>query len=156
MSGASFTSLALAVSLAAPPEYDPDAGMPPGGYLGPGEARDPEPPDGHDKLIASYILIPLGTLGAANGAALVWLSAPGHCVDRWANVGRELDEQQCRGLYIYSAIQVTYGTLMLGSGLVLLGIGLSQRKKWRRWKERGGVSGWFHPRGGGLQVRWRF
>lgn len=134
----------------------PSSMVPPGGYWRPGEARDPEPADGQDKLIAAYVLIPLGTLATASGAAATWLSTPGHCTDRWARLGAEPDAGQCKGLYILNAIRTSYGALMLGSGIVLLGIGLHQRKTWRRWKQRGGVSMWWGRDGAGVGVRWSF
>lgn len=138
------------------PEPEPDFSVPPGGYWRMGEVRAPEPPDGYEKLLTAYIIIPLGTLAMASGAAGTWLSTPGHCTARWAKVGAEPDEDQCKGLYIVNAIRTTYGALMLGSGLVLLGVGLHQRKKWRRWKERGGVSAWWNRGGAGVDLTWRF
>jgi hypothetical protein len=123
------------------PEPAPDMSWstPPGGYWAPGEVRSPEPPDGHEKLLAAYILVPLGALRTASGAAGTWLSMPGQCEERWGRLGASPDAGQCRGLLILNAIRTTYGALMFGSRLVLLGIGLHQRKKWRAWKARGGV-----------------
>jgi hypothetical protein len=133
-----------------------DSSVPPGGYWRPGELRAPEPKDGHEKIIAASILIPLGVIGTASGAATTWMSAPGHCEARWGRVGASPDEGQCRGLLILNSIRTTYGALMLGSGLVLLGVGLHQRKKWRQWKERGGVGGWMNGTGAGVDFTWRF
>jgi hypothetical protein len=141
---------------ATPPAPDLDWSTPPGGYWRTGEVRAPEPPDGREKLIAAYILIPLGALGTASGAAATWMSAPGHCEERWSSVGASPDAEQCRGLLILNSIRTTYGALMLGSGLVLLGIGLHQRKKWRAWKARGGVGVWWNGSGAGVDLTWRF
>jgi hypothetical protein len=149
----------LASPDASPPPPSPaelDFGSPPGGYWRPGEVRSPEPPDGHEKILTAAILIPLGAIGTASGAATTWMSAPGHCEQRWGKVGASPDAGQCKGLLVLNAIRTTYGALMLGSGLVLLGIGLHQRKKWQRWKDRGGVAGWMNGTGAGLELTWRF
>jgi hypothetical protein len=139
-----------------PPAPEPDWSAPPGGYWRPGEVRAPEPKDGHEKIIAGSILVPLGILGTASGAVTTWMSAPGACEERWSRFGASPDAGQCRGLLILNAIRTTYGALMLGSGLVLLGVGLHQRKQWRRWKERGGVAGWVSGHGAGVELTWRF
>ena len=138
------------------PEPDLDWSGPPGGYWRTGEVRAPEPPDGQDKLIAAYILVPLGAIGTVTSGVGTWMSAPGHCEARWQKVGAAPDAGQCRGLLILNSIRTGYGALMLGSGIVLLGIGLHQRKKWRLWKERGGVSAWLGGTGAGVELSWRF
>jgi hypothetical protein len=142
--------------VSAPPVPEPDWSAPPGGYWRPGEVRAPEPKDGHEKIIAGSILVPLGILGTASGAVTTWMSAPGACEARWSRFGASPDAGQCKGLLILNAIRTTYGALMLGSGLVLLGVGLHQRKQWRRWKERGGVAGWVSGHGAGVELTWRF
>lgn len=149
--------LAALLSWAPPGEWEPGKGVGPGGYWELGERPEPEPPDGREKLIAAYILMPLGVLAVANGAAFTYLMSPQRCPDEIGSLGRDLDEGECRGLFIYSAIRTAYGSLMLGSGIALLGIGLHQRKRHRAWKARHlALTPEIHGRGGGLTMTLRF
>jgi hypothetical protein len=133
-----FAVAALAATLAAPPppEYDPDSGLPPGGYWAPGEAPVIAPPDGEDQILIGAIMLPLGVLAAGSAAPLVWATAPGHCPDRLDGWGINADADQCRGLFIYNVIRVSYGTAAMVTGAVFLAIGLKRRRALAEWKRR--------------------
>jgi hypothetical protein len=129
---------ALALSLAVPPPaYDPDSGVPPGGgYWAPGEAPVIEPPDGEDQILIGAIMLPLGTLATASASAMVWATVPGQCPRRLQGWGFNANEDQCRGLYIYNLIRLSYGSAAMVTGAVFLAIGLKRRKELERWKKR--------------------
>ena len=104
-----------------------------GGYLHATETKEIPPPDGHRQIIAGSILLPLGTLATATGALSVWATNPDHCRERLDRLGSGIDEKHCPGLYVLNIIRVTYGSLMVASGAVLLGIGLHNRDRSRKW-----------------------
>jgi hypothetical protein len=66
---------------------------------------------------------------------MVWLSAPGYCQERWAALDAKPDAQACKGVYAFGWVRITYGSLMIVTGAVLLGIGLHHRKQHERWKK---------------------
>jgi|GEM_PF-1759002 len=128
---------ALAISLAVPPPaYDPDSGVPPGGYYAPGEAPAIAPPDGEDQILIGAIMLPLGTLAVGSAAAMVWATVPDHCPRRLQSWGWNANEDQCRGLYIYNLIRLSYGSAAMVTGAVFLAIGLQRRAALKRWKQR--------------------
>ncbi len=104
-----------------------------GGYLHATETKEIPPPDGHRQIIAGSILLPLGTLATATGALSVWATNPDHCRERLDRLGSGIDEKHCPGLYVLNIIRVTYGSLMVASGAVLLGVGLHNRERNRKW-----------------------
>lgn len=107
-----------------------------GGYLHATETKELPPPDGHRQIIAGSILVPLGTLATATGALSVWATNPDHCRERLDRLGSQMDDKHCPGLYVLNIIRVSYGSLMLASGAVLLGIGLNNRKRHREWNAK--------------------
>lgn len=106
----------------------------PGGYWGLGEAPIPAPPDGDDEVLAGTVLVPIGLLTAASAVPFLYLFEEAHCEERAPRLGYQLDARQCRGLFIGNAVRTVYGTAMLVSGIVLLGVGLHRRKRHREWK----------------------
>lgn len=155
----------VVLSLAAPPpSYDPESGVPPGGgYWAPGEAPVVAPPDGEEQILIGAIMLPLGTLAAGSAAGLVWATAPGHCPRRLEGTGLNPNAEQCRGLFIYNVIRVSYGAAAMITGAVFLGIGLHRRKELERWKRRRFLrlqpAGWAvvpERRGASLGMTWRF
>ena len=84
-----------------------------GGYWDMDRTRGPTPKDGEYEIIAGAILVPLGIISVSSSAASVWLSAPGHCLDRWGSIGASPSEGQCKGLRTFGIIRVTYGSLMM-------------------------------------------
>lgn len=131
-----FATLALALAVP-PPVFDPDAGIAPGGgYWAPGEAPSIAPPDGEDQILIGAIMIPLGVLSAASASPMVWATAPGHCPDRLQGWGIDANPDQCRGLFIYNVIRVSYGSAAVITGAVFLAIGLQRRKALKEWKRR--------------------
>jgi hypothetical protein len=152
----------LCLALAVPPseggDYDPESGIPPGGYWAPGEAPEVAPPDGHRELIAAYILLPLGLIGTVSGSVLVYLTEPGHCADRLGKLNSSLDPSDCRGLFILNSIRTAYGAGLFVSGAVLLGVGLARKKRLEKWKrQRFRAAPWVNPSarmaGASLQLR---
>lgn len=127
-----------------------------GGYWDMDRTKGPEPKDGQDQIIAGSILVPLGLVSVSSSAATVWLSAPGACVERWKSVGASPTAAQCKGLRTFGIIRVTYGSLMVISGAVLLAIGLQRREKHRRWEQSLSLAPWFGNRSGGLAYSGRF
>jgi hypothetical protein len=157
---ATLVTLAAALALAPTQRGEPPAkhDLPVGGYEGLDSLRGREPPDGQDKLIAAYILLPLGTIATATAAAGVWLTQPGHCADRLPKIGLDGDPGQCKGLFVLNVIRVSYGSLMIVTGGVLLGLGLRERERHRKW-ERGSswrVTPWAGRHGGGVGLVFRF
>lgn len=154
----------LVVALAPPPaSYDPDSGIAPGGYWAPGEAPAIEPPDGEEQILIGAIMLPLGTLAAGSAAPLVWATAPGHCPRRLQGWGIDANADQCRGLFIYNVIRVSYGAAAMVTGAVFLAIGLQRRRELERWKKRRfqslrptGLSLAPRPDGGSLSLSFRF
>ncbi len=140
---AAATALGLGLALAVPPpDYDPDSGIPPGGgYWSPGEGPGIAPKDGESELLAAYIMLPLGALATASAGAMIWYTDPDHCPERINGLGYNAKPSQCRGLWIYNLIRVSYGSAALVTGAVLLGIGLKRKKAYERWKQRRFQSG---------------
>ncbi len=143
------------------PSVEPPGGVV-GGYWDLRKTAGREPPDGDDEIIAGSILVPLGTLSVASAASMVWLSAPGHCSERWQSIGATPTRDQCKGLLALSIVRVSYGSLMLITGAVLLGVGVTRRNKHRFWERGGSVGAWLdgdrrgRPTAGGLTWTWRF
>lgn len=129
-------SLALALAAPPPPTYDPASGVPPGGYWAPGEAPAVPPPDGEEQILIGAIMLPLGTLATASAATMVWATVPGHCQERMQNFGATPTRDQCKGLYIYNLIRISYGSAAMITGAVFLAIGLHRRRELKRWKQR--------------------
>lgn len=129
-------ALALALAAPPPPTYDPDSGVPPGGYWAPGEAPAIAPPDGEEQILIGAIMLPLGTLATASAATMVWATVPGHCQERMQSFGANPSRDQCKGLYIYNLIRISYGSAAMITGAVFLAIGLHRRKQLERWKQR--------------------
>ena len=127
-----------------------------GGYWDMDRTRAPEPKDGHDDIVAGSVLVPIGLIAAGSAAATVWLSAPGHCAERWAALDAAPTVEQCKGLRNLGIARVSYGSLMAISGAVLLGIGLHRREKHRRWQRGIALAPWFGARAGGLVYGGRF
>lgn len=132
---------------AATPEAD---GSAPGGYLGPTDTKEVAPKDGERKLLVAYIVLPLGTLAMVSGAVATWFTHPDHCQERLGRVGNDINPKQCRGLWILNIVRTTYGSMMIASGAVLLGLGLRERKRYREWTRKHGafVQPWFQPGSG--------
>lgn len=128
----------LALTLAVPPPvFDPDAGVPPGGgYWAPGEAPSIAPPDGEEQILIGAITLPLGVLAASSASAMVWATVPGHCQPRLEAWGINANADQCKGLFIYNVIRVSYGGAAVITGAVFLAIGLQRRKALKEWKRR--------------------
>ncbi len=128
----------LAAALAVPPPvFDPDAGVPPGGgYWAPGEAPSIAPPDGEEQILVGAIMLPLGVLAASSASAMVWATAPGHCPARLQGWGIDANPDQCKGLFIYNVIRVSYGGAAVITGAVFLAIGLQRRKALKDWRRR--------------------
>jgi hypothetical protein len=137
-----------------PPDYNPDSGVPPGGYWEPGEAPEIAPKDGEEELLVAYILLPLAALTTASAAASLWLTAPGHCPERLQLIGADATAGECRSLLIVNAIRTSYGLAGLVTGAVLLGIGLHRKKQYEVWKKRNfRASLGFRPTGASLRIR---
>jgi hypothetical protein len=134
-----------------PPDYDPDSGVPPGGYWAPGEAPEIAPDDGHETLLVAYIVLPLATLTTVSGALNLWLTHPDHCPRRLAYVGLDATPGECRSLLIVNAIRTSYGALGVVTGAVFLAIGLHRKKQYELWKKRRFRAS-FVP-GGGLRIQ---
>lgn len=129
-----------------PDAYGPDQGFAPGGYYRPGEILEREPPDGRRNIVIGSIFAPLGLIATVTSAAGVYLTVPSHCVERLPSIGVEIDDpERCRGVYAFNLVRTTYGALMLVSGSVILGIGLVQRHKYRRWRQEHGLRAWIAP-----------
>ncbi|MBV1858932.1 MAG: hypothetical protein KUG77_11015 [Nannocystaceae bacterium] len=127
------STLALALTVPAP-VFDPDAGVPPGGgYWAPGEAPSIAPPDGEEQILIGAIMIPLGVLSAGSASPMVWATAPGHCPGRLEGWGINADAEQCKGLFIYNVIRLSYGAAAVITGGVFLAIGLQRRKALKEW-----------------------
>ncbi|MGH1343505.1 MAG: hypothetical protein ACRBN8_18235 [Nannocystales bacterium] len=158
-----FVTLALALAVP-PPVFDPDAGVPPGGgYWAPGEAPSVAPPDGEEQILIGAIMLPLGVLSTASASPMVWATAPGHCPDRLQAWGIDADADQCKGLFIYNVIRVSYGAAAVITGAVFLTIGLQRRKALKEWKRRrfqglrpAGLSFKPNRRGASLGMTFRF
>ncbi len=127
-----------------------------GGYWDMDRTQGPEPDDGQEQIIAGSILVPLGIISVSSSAATIWLSAPGHCTERWKAVGASPTADQCKGVRTFGIIRVTYGSLMIVTGSVLLGLGTHRREKHRLWERKQAVAPWFDARGGGLAWGGRF
>jgi hypothetical protein len=127
-----------------------------GGYWDMETAHGREPDDGREHIIVGSILLPIGTIAASTSAATIWLSAPGHCKERWASLGGTPTSQQCRGTYVFGIIRVAYGSLMMVTGATLLGIGMHRKEKHRKWSRRQSFTPYFDGRGGGLAWTLRF
>lgn len=125
------------------PEPEPEELVPPGGYYRLGEKREREPNDGRDNLLIGSILTSLGLLRAGTGAAQVYIASPGQCA-RLADSG--IEEDSCPGLVAYGWSGVAFGGLFLATGITMLAIGASQRRKHDAWKRRYGIA--FAPRFG--------
>lgn len=144
----------------APRVVEPHPGVV-GGYWDMDRTRGREPDDGREEIIVGSILVPIGIIAVSSAAATVWLSAPGHCQERWASVGAAPTADQCKGVRVFGIIRVSYGSLMVVTGSVLLGIGMHRRERHRKW-ERGGVAiqgrltPWFGGGSGGLTYTARF
>jgi hypothetical protein len=147
---------------AAAPPRDPKADElddgPIGGYLHVTETKELPPPTGERKLLAAYILLPLGTLATITGAVSTWVTDPDHCQERLGKLASSIDQDSCPGLHVLNIIRTTYGSLMIASGAVLLGIGLRDKKRHREWKARhhSRVVPALSPRGAGIQWSLRF
>lgn len=145
---------------ASPPAGESEAPLGPtvGGYYGPTDTKEVAPKDGQQKLIIAYILLPLGTLATVSGAASVWLTDPSHCPERLGRFGGDVNPKQCRGLQIWNIVRTTYGSLMVASGAVLLGLGLHERKRYREWRRQHGafVQPWIGRGAGGFVLGGRF
>jgi hypothetical protein len=140
-------------------EDETDArGRPIGGYLDPNATKEIPPHDGEKKLIVAYILLPLGTLATVTGALSTWATEPEHCQERLGKLASRISEDDCPGLYKLNIVRTTYGSLMVVTGAVLLGLGLRDRKRHREWVGRHGarLSPWIGPRGAGLGMSLRF
>lgn len=127
-----------------------------GGYWDMERAHGREPDDGREHIIVGSILLPLGVIAASTAAATVWLSAPGHCKERWAALDAAPTAQQCRGTHVFGIIRVAYGSLMAVTGATLLGIGMHRRELHRKWSRRQSFEPYFGSRGGGLTWTLRF
>jgi hypothetical protein len=137
-----------------PPDYDPDSGVPPGGYWEPGEAPEIAPDDGYETLLVAYILLPLASLTTVSGALNLWLTHPDHCPRRLQYVGLDATTGECRSLLIVNAIRTSYGALGVVTGAVLLGIGLHRKKQYELWKKRRfRASLGVRPNGAELRIR---
>jgi hypothetical protein len=125
-----------------PATHDPQAqpqfrdGVAPGGYWDPGEAPEIAPNDGAEQRLAGTIMVPLGLLTVASAAPMIYLTMPGHCMERTSKVGFDLDAKECEGLLILNSIRVGYGALAVISGAVLLGIGIKRKRELEEWKRR--------------------
>ena len=128
--------LALAALLAAPPvggmhllgprkDVEPPP-LPPGGYYGVGEVPEIPPPDGQAALITGSALVPLGALRLGLGVGQWALARPDRCT---------YEASTCQSLTALGYAGAGLGALMLGTGVVFLGIGLTRRNRLRRWKE---------------------
>ncbi|MEZ4381035.1 MAG: hypothetical protein R3A79_06785 [Nannocystaceae bacterium] len=142
----------IAVSGSPPPPGD---GEIPGGYFEFGEIREREPEDGDKNVLIGSILFPLGFLRAGAGAAMLVTAAPDRCKQSY---GEGVRDSTCSGLRIYSWVGIGYGGLMLVTGAVFLGWGLSQRSRHRAWKRRNNiaVAPMIGRDGGGLRFGLRF
>ncbi len=142
---------------AAPPparDYDPDSGVPPGGYWEPGEAPEIAPKDGEEELLVAYILLPLATLTTVSGALNLWLTHPDHCPRRLRYVGLDATSGECQSLLVVNAIRTSYGAIGVITGAVLLGIGLHRKKQYELWKKRRfRASLGVRPTGASLHIR---
>lgn len=146
-------SLAVAVALFAAPTERPSE--PVGGYWDRGE-RDPEPPDGHERVYTGSILLPLGLLATISGGVSAWVTSPSQCQDLLARY--DLSDDECRGLFAFNLAHTAVGGLLTITGAVMLGMGLDQRRKHREWRRRRGLS--LTPvagrTGAGVSLRVRF
>jgi hypothetical protein len=142
---------------ARPASPDTDGSVP-GGYLGPTDTKEVAPKDGERKLLVAYIVLPLGTLAMVSGAVATWFTHPDHCQERLGRVGNDINPKQCRGLWILNIVRTTYGSMMIASGAVLLGLGLREKKRYREWKRKHGafVQPWFQRGQGGFVLGGRF
>lgn len=137
-----------------------------GGYDDAFDLKGRPPPDGEDEVLAGSIVMPLGIIGAASSGVQLWFSMPGHCQDRWDQIGSRPSKDQCDGLFVFSIIRVVHSSLMAAAGGVLLGIGLVRRKKLKAWKtgsghaarlsDRVSASPWASRTGAGLGLSLRF
>jgi hypothetical protein len=132
--------------------------VPPGGYWAPGQAPETAPPDGEEQRIVAYIIIPLGALATASGAAMVYLTAPGHCPERLHALGSDIGENACRPLLAINAVRTAYGAAGMITGFVLLGIGLHKKKRLEEWNRKRfrGVSVFSSKHGGGATLTLKF
>jgi hypothetical protein len=108
----------------------------PGGYWDAERARPPEPKDGEEEVLVGSIILPIGIISAASSAAMVWLSTPGHCQQRWATIDAHPDASACKGVYAFGWVRITYGSLMVITGAALLGVGLHRRHQHQAWDRR--------------------
>lgn len=128
------TAWALAVASAAPPAFEGD---PPGGYRQFGEITEREPVDGEEKVLTGTILLPLGLLRAGMGGVMYVIASPNYCTRVY---GPKTSDSTCDGLQIYGLVGIGMGSLMAVTGAVFLGLGLSQRARYRRWKQERGLA----------------
>lgn len=146
---------------AAPEPYEPQFGTPgetssdvgpaprsmddsgaPGGYWGPTDTKDLEPPDGRRRILIGSIVLPLGVIATVTGAVATYFTVPDHCVDRLGSIGVDAKQSRCKGLYALNIVRTTYGSLMIVTGAVFLALGVRDRKANREWHKH-------HSRRGG-------
>lgn len=140
---------------------DPPPSAPIGGYWGLGERPEVAPKDGEDELLAGAILFPIGFVTVATAAAMMAVTAPQHCEEQTARLGYDLNADQCRSLFIFSAVRTGYGAAELIAGLTLLGVGIHRRRKLAAWKRERfrtaiRIAPSWSSTGGGLMIRGRF
>lgn len=139
-----------------PPPRVPDTGVL-GGYYDLSDAPDETPPrDGGASITTGAVLVPLGALGTGAGLIMMYTAEETRCAELY---GASADT--CRGLYSYGIASAVQGGLMLVTGAVFLGIGLTRRAKYRVWmRDHGLANATTSPlvlRGGvGLQLSLRF
>lgn len=131
-------SIALAGALAlAPRPEGPPLPEVPGGYHEFGEIRDPEPVDGHEKIVTGSILVPLGLLRTGMGVGMYVMALPQYCQRVY---GSQASADTCRGLQIYGLVGVGMGGLMTVTGAVFLAWGLTLRARHHRWMREHGLA----------------
>jgi len=152
--GLSAGTVAVALALTPPLPLDSTAEIP-GGYHDMMTLRGEEPPDGDGKVTLGSILFSLGMIQFAGGLSSVVMAQPRYCA---AIYGASVSDEHCNGLQIYGIVGSTFGGLMAISGGVILGLGLIQRQRHRKWKREAGlvVAPLLGPGQRGLSIGFRF
>lgn len=146
-------AVALALAPARPP-LNSDAEIP-GGYHEMIDLRGTEPPDGDNKVTLGSVLFSLGLIQFAGGMTSFVLASPDRCASVY---GASVTEKTCSGLQVYGLVGAALGGLMAASGGALLGIGLVQRQKHRKWMREAGlaIGPMVGPGHGGVTLGFRF
>lgn len=155
LSNLSVGTAALALALTAgPPPLNSDAEIP-GGYHEMMDLRGSEPPDGDHKITLGSVLFSLGLIQFGGGMATVVMTAPGRCTQVY---GATASESTCSGLRIFGAVGAAFGGLLAASGAAILGVGLVQRQKHRKWLREAGlaIAPLIGPGHGGVSLGFRF